>query len=885
MASEIWFIKKDQQGPVYGPVSFEQLQEYWRTKKISDEMLLSQDKKTWSMAGQVMAEKKDGNDTVLLITPEKHSDTVLIEHTDSPNTNPSAQHKSPTKIHHIVHSDADSHKASTKAHPIIHPASTPKFTEESPAPSQEPVEPSIHQFSHYEIINEVGRGGMGIVYQAIDTQLNRIVALKVLLDTSNNEINIQRFFREAEINAKLSHPNIVHIYEVGSNPQYYIAMEFIEGRTFTSLLNEKTFTLRKKLEIFQQVCEAIEYAHKHKIIHRDLKPQNIIVTHEQLAKIMDFGLAKNISQHSKISFTGQVLGTPKYMSPEQADGKTVDHSTDIYSLGVILYEILTGRVPFDSDNVINILAQLANDKPTLPRQIHSSIPKELEAICMKCLEKNPRNRYLSAHVLANEIKAFLTNKPAPTRSPSGGGQTHRSNQGTPIKIFAVLVLLLICSIAALAYVFYETPEEKEFQHTKILVLQKREKESYPEAIKLWEDFLLRYVTTAHRYEIQENIKILQGLQDKKTAMQYTELINQAKSFLLNKNYEQAEEILMQAKKYNAQDTEVISLLGMVCYYKQEWTNAQSYFESIEAQLNGEMLTILAEIQNKQNQLPLTITTMNKAIAKFQKEKNAIKVAESYIILGGLYQKTANYDQAMAAYQTSAEIYLKNNVEYNMQPFSLYYNLALLYARYHQKDNCIKAIQICEKISVNNKKAIAQITNLVLSIADYTPIKTGNKWLYQQRYEDRTAQVLIEIIEQKQDKYIVKVNQEIAQEWYYQEGFFLRSYPNLNFTEKTLKYPIAYQPWTTPMSIQNANGKNVIVEVPVKIVEAGPTIVIKNVGTFGYCVKVETQLAQDVWRYEYYAPFIGKIKTETIKKVANLPSYTIMEEEIVNWKVY
>lgn len=280
--------------------------------------------------------------------------------------------------------------------------------------------------NRYEVMRELGRGGMGVVYQAMDITLNRVVAVKLLLDANMTEINIKRFVREAEINAKMSHPNIVYVYGFGTTPQCYLVMEFIEGRSFNTLLKDKSYSLRKKLEVFRQVCEAVEYAHQHKIIHRDLKPQNIMVVEGNVAKVMDFGLAKSFGiQSLRLSKTGQTLGTPQYMSPEQADGSKLDHHTDIYSLGAILYEILTGHTPFESDNLINIFQQLANDEPRLPRELNPAISPKLQAICMKCLEKKTEDRYKSVQILGNDIQAYLENRPVEVKGKTKIKRTSR----------------------------------------------------------------------------------------------------------------------------------------------------------------------------------------------------------------------------------------------------------------------------------------------------------------------------------------------------------------------------------------------------------------------------------------------------------------------------
>lgn len=316
---------------------------------------------------------------------------------------------------------------------------------ESTTQAQNTMLPSTKSsLSQYQIIKELGRGGMGVVYQVMDTKLERVAAAKMLLEGGLKEASIKRFMREAELSAKMSHPNIVHVYDFGAAPSFYIIMEFIEGRLLEDLLKDKEYPLRKKLEIFWQVCNGVEYAHQQKIIHRDLKPQNIMVTTGNVAKIMDFGLAKSlVLQSMKLSKTGQVMGTLKYMSPEQAEGQKLDHKTDIYSLGVILYKILTGRTPYESDNEVNILAQLAEAKPMWPSEIVSTVPKKLEAICMKCLEKEPGDRYESARELGEHIHAYLENKPVVVSQITMIEKSKRWMKRNS-KLAAICIALLVC---------------------------------------------------------------------------------------------------------------------------------------------------------------------------------------------------------------------------------------------------------------------------------------------------------------------------------------------------------------------------------------------------------------------------------------------------------
>lgn len=270
----------------------------------------------------------------------------------------------------------------------------------------------------YKIIRELGRSN-DIVYEAIDTTINRRVALKELLLPPNlsgaqKRERIERFYREARAAGSLSHPNIVTIYEVGEDHgRHYIAMEFLEGQSLRDILDiEHTLPIDKAISIAIQICDALDYAHQKGVIHRDIKPDNIQILEENRVKITDFGIARIMDEPS-ITMDGQVFGTPSYMSPEQVAGKPIDQRSDIFSLGVVLYEMLTGRKPFTGDSVVSITYSIMNQDVIIP----PGIPPQLERILRKCLAKDPNNRYQSVRELADDLRLYLNgdqSAPVPT---------------------------------------------------------------------------------------------------------------------------------------------------------------------------------------------------------------------------------------------------------------------------------------------------------------------------------------------------------------------------------------------------------------------------------------------------------------------------------------
>ncbi len=267
----------------------------------------------------------------------------------------------------------------------------------------------INQLGRYEIVGELGQGAMGVVYKARDPLIDRIVAIKTInLSLALDEIEEYegRFYQEAKAAGRLSHPNIVTIYDVGKSDSIaYIAMEFLEGRELRDILNDgQCLPVDEVLAIVMQVARGLAYAHEKGVVHRDVKPSNIMIIHEGHAKITDFGIARMSSAGIRTQ-TGMVLGSPKYMSPEQVMGKQTDQRSDIFSLGVMLYEMLTGKAPFVGENVNAIMYQTLNATQTPPGTMNPQVPDMLNFIVAKALAKGLDNRYQNAKDFANDLRA------------------------------------------------------------------------------------------------------------------------------------------------------------------------------------------------------------------------------------------------------------------------------------------------------------------------------------------------------------------------------------------------------------------------------------------------------------------------------------------------
>jgi serine/threonine protein kinase len=284
------------------------------------------------------------------------------------------------------------------------------------------VESAARRFGDYELLDEIARGGMGIVYRARQVSLNRIVAVKVLLfgQFSSEEL-VERFRSEAEAAAALQHPNIVAIHEIGEHDgQRYFSMAYIEGKNLAELARDKPLPAKLAATYLQIVAEAIHYAHQRGVLHRDLKPSNVLVDSDGQPHVTDFGLAKRLGDESELTVTGQMLGSPSYMSPEQADRKRgeVTSLSDVYSLGAVLYHLLSGRAPFVGETLEDTLLQLLNAEPVAPRVLNASVPRDLETICLKCLNKEPVRRYTSANALAADLGRWQSGEPIDARPVS-----------------------------------------------------------------------------------------------------------------------------------------------------------------------------------------------------------------------------------------------------------------------------------------------------------------------------------------------------------------------------------------------------------------------------------------------------------------------------------
>jgi len=330
------------------------------------------------------------------------------------------------------HPELASFVASLEALQYLSPASTPTVAPAKQADSQ--TEPftkgadhslpagaetddlpgALSDFGKYELLGELGRGGMGVVYKARQKDLDRLVAIKMILSSRlASAEHVLRFHAEARSTARIQHPHIVQVYETGQiHGQNYFAMEYIEGPNLGDTVRDKKLSPEQAVRLLLPIVRAVGHLHAEGLIHRDLKPTNIIVDAQNRPVLTDFGLAKILDADSRLTCTGDVVGTPSYMAPEQATGsRDMGPWSDVYSLGAILYELLTGRPPFRASTPLDTLVQVMEGEPTLPRQLNPAIPRKLELICLKCLDKARESRYPDAAAFAEDLQHFLHGDP------------------------------------------------------------------------------------------------------------------------------------------------------------------------------------------------------------------------------------------------------------------------------------------------------------------------------------------------------------------------------------------------------------------------------------------------------------------------------------------
>lgn len=323
----------------------------------------------------------------------------------------------------------------------------------------------LSRFGDYELLEEIGRGGMGVVYRARQRSLDRVVAIKMLtFGPGASQELIERFRAEAVAAGSLHHPNIVAIHEVGRHEglDFYV-MDYVEGQSLARLVGNQPLPARRAAGYLRTIAEAVHYAHERGILHRDLKPSNILIDSQDQPHVVDFGLARRLQGLSELTVTGQVLGSPHYLPPEQASGQRahISRRTDIYALGATLYHLLTGRPPFQAESLTQTLDLVLHAEPVAPHLLNPGIPRDLETICLKCLEKEPLRRYATARELGEELVRFEAGEPIRARPLSATAKTWRWCQRNPALASAItaVALSLLVGVMGVTWQLRRTEEE------------------------------------------------------------------------------------------------------------------------------------------------------------------------------------------------------------------------------------------------------------------------------------------------------------------------------------------------------------------------------------------------------------------------------------------
>ncbi len=318
------------------------------------------------------------------------------------------------------------------------------------------------EFGDYELLEEIGRGGQGVVFRAWQKSLNRTVAVKIIgIGQLTTNAHLKRLRREAEAAAKLNHRGIVPVYEVGEHDgTYFFSMRFVEGDCLDEVVIRGSISVRWAAELIAKVARTVHYAHEHGILHRDIKPGNILLDASGEPHLTDFGLARLVEQGSTVTGSLEVMGTPSYMAPEQALGNNagVNRATDVYGLGAVLYELLTGHPPFTGETAYETIHLLLDSEPRQPRQLNRKVDRDLSAVCLKCLEKNPRYRYASALELAEDLERWLWHEPI--RAKRSGFFTHARKWVQRNPMIAALITLSVLLAAGLGVMTWERESDR-----------------------------------------------------------------------------------------------------------------------------------------------------------------------------------------------------------------------------------------------------------------------------------------------------------------------------------------------------------------------------------------------------------------------------------------
>ncbi len=548
--------------------------------------------------------------------------------------------------------------------------------------------------NRYELISLVGKGGMAVVYKAKDRMLNRFVAVKILREEfKENEEFIHRFNVESQAAAALSHQNIVQIYDVGEEDGvHYIVMELLEGSTLKEYIKESGGHLswREAANFSMQICRALEHAHSKHVVHRDIKPQNILITDGGKIKVADFGIARAVNNNTTVNSLSNAVGSAYYLSPEQAKGCYTDHHTDLYSLGVVMYELFCGKLPFDAENAVTVIARHINENPVPPREINPDIPQGIEAIIMRAMMKEQRLRYDSAADILEDLVSVYQNpsihpselNAAPQGGKSGGEANIRrrtvqkkkkkksKNTGLTALVSVISTVLAIAILAGVYMFFFSGGGEVEV----------------PDLVGMTYDEAIREAARAEKGDVTFDVTVLRsehsGSEKDTVISQTPEGGSYVKRPREIKVIISSGAVVLEMEDYVGKDFDTVKKklekLGLKVIRKD--SDSDTYADGlIVKQLpaegtemaEGDEVTLYVSEGTKNTVVPDVVgKTSDEAIVLI--ERNKLKIGKVILSAGGDYKKGQVFKQSKDAFETvpvdtAIDIYVSNGEKDSKTP--------------------------------------------------------------------------------------------------------------------------------------------------------------------------------------------------------------------------
>ncbi len=615
----------------------------------------------------------------------------------------------------------------------------------------------------YEIVGELGRGGMGVVYKARQVKLNRTVALKMVISGVHaGKEELGRFFAEAEAVASLVHPNIVQIFEVADhNGIPFFSLEYVSGGSLAERLTREPMQAQDAARLVESLARAMTTAHAQGVIHRDLKPANVLITGDGVPKITDFGLAKRMEADSSQTRSGTLLGTPNYMAPEQARGDTqkIGPLADVYALGVILYECLTGRTPFVGTSVMDTLQQVQKLEPVPPRQLQPKIPTDLETICLKCLQKEPEKRYSSAQALADDLHRFIEGQPILARPVSTTERLLRWARRNP-KVAAlsstVLALLLFTAVGSTIAAFRISQAREAAIIARLWFEQKARSEER-----------LRSVADQSAKEAEAARAVADA--NAKIANDQSALALNTLQLLVVRVQEQLEDAPRTQQLKKDLLTTAMSGLKQVAQHAEKSSSTEATMAAAHMKM-GQMFRQLGDTEEAFKQFELCHEiTRRRAVEHPNWAASQANLAATFTMLGNMSQEIrrdmkaslGSYEKALAIYRSLVEN-PKGNGERPVDPLLMRRNLAETYTRIavtflRLGDPAAAAVEFAKAVEIrkeivrdkpDDERALLDLTRSYIALAE-VHFRTNDRQKALEYYEE-CLKVRERLVQEKPD---------------------------------------------------------------------------------------------------------------------------------------